>query len=69
MVDFYGLSEKERLGEYAKEPEKHRYKSAINCLKDEDCRECNQEHNCKIIATKKKMGYERNGLGNWIKPE
>ena len=55
MVSFYGLSEKQRLKEYAKDPDKHKYKPSINCLKDEDCRECSQEHNCKIIATRKKM--------------
>ena len=67
-MTYHGLSEKERLKEYAKEPEKHRYKSFINCLKDEDCRECPQEPYCKIITYKKRMGYERDGIGNWIKP-
>ena len=68
MADFYGLSEKQRLKEYAKEPEKHKYKPSINCLKDEDCTECKNRDNCKIITYKKRMGYERDGIGNWVKP-
>lgn len=56
MTNLYGLSEKQRLKGYAKDPDKHKYKSAINCLKDENCRECSQEHNCKIITIRKKMG-------------
>ena len=58
MTNFYGLSQEQRLKEYAKDPEKHKYKSSIDCLKDEDCRICKDRTACNTIATRKKMGIK-----------
>ena len=66
---FYGLSEKERLKEYAKEPMKHKFKEAINCLRiEQDCRECKDRTNCAIIKFKKMRGWTRDKIGKWVKP-
>ena len=68
-MTYQGLSREERLKEYAKNPQKNKYKSAINCLRaEEDCTECKDRDNCKIITYKKRMGYERDRIGNWVKP-
>ena len=69
MVNFYGLTEEQRLKEYAKDTKKHKYKPSINCLRDEDCRECKDRSNCNFIATRKKLGWTKDNLGNWVKPE
>ena len=59
MTNFYGLSEKQRLKEYAKDPKRNKYKPSINCLKDEDCRECKDRTNCAIIGFRKMRGWTK----------
>ena len=59
------MSRKDRLRAY--DLILDRYKPYVNCLNPIPCQECPQEHNCKIIATRKKMGIENPWEKAWRK--
>jgi hypothetical protein len=66
---FYGLSKEERLKAYAKDHKRNKYKEAIDCLMDVDCRECASKDICSFIATRLKLGWTKDMIGNWVKPK